>query len=301
MAVTDAAITVNTAAAFIPEIWADGVLEAVEFASVIQKRVTREYEGEIRQLGDTVHIPRLSNLTTQTKAPGVTNPIAFEAISETEQIITVATHEYAAFLIEDVVQVQARVDLRARYERKIGYALARGREIALANLFGGLSQYVGAWGVELTADDYLAAWQKLAEAGLLEASPDPGEDFSIILSPAAYAAALRTEVFANRQYNTQGDAIARARVGDIYGFPVFISNLLKVPAAGAHDCVAMHRSCFALAVQKEVGVRSQYLIRNLADGVVGWNLYGVAELNYPPETPGGGTAVDNRGVWLRTV
>jgi hypothetical protein len=301
MAVTDAAITTTTHGVFIPEVWADGVLEAVEFAAIIQKRVTREYEGEIRQLGDTVHIRRLSNLTTQVKNAGINNPINFEAVSESEQVITIATHEYAAFLIENVVQVQADVDLRARYERKIGYALSRGREVALAALIPGLSQVVGTYGVELTPDDYLAGWQKLAEAGLLETSPDPGEDFSIILSPAAYAAALRTELFVNRQYNSEGDAIARARVGDIYGFPVFISNLLNSPGPGQHACVMMHRGCFALAVQKEIGVRSQYLIRHLADGVVGWNLYGVAELNYPPETPGGGSPVDNRGVLLRTV
>jgi hypothetical protein len=196
---------------------------------------------------------------------------------------------------------QSNVDLRAKYERKIGYALSRGREVALTALVASLStNTVGALGVELTSDDYLAAYQKLIEAGLMEDSLDAGEDFSIFLSPAAWIAALKVDVFTNRQYNTAGDAIQRARIGDIYGFPVFVSNLMTVNGAG-HDCVMMHRDCFALIVQKEVPVRSMYKIDNLADAVVGWNIFGVAELNFPPETAGGGGAVDNRGCNLPTV
>lgn len=217
------------------------------------------------------------------------------------QQITVATHQYAAFLLEEVVQVQANQDLRPKYERKIGYALARGRDVALAALVASLStNTVGALGVELTSDDYLSGYQKLIEAGLLEDDLDAGEDFSIFLSPAAWIAALKVDVFTNRQYNTAGDAIQRARIGDIYGFPVFVSNLMTANGAG-HDCLMMHRDCFALIVQKEVPVRSMYKIDNLADAVVGWNLFGVAELNFPPETAGGGGAIDNRGVYLLTV
>jgi hypothetical protein len=199
------------------------------------------------------------------------------------------------------VAVQANQNLRQRYESKIGYALSRGREVTLTTLFGSLSQIVGSLGVELTADDYVAGWVYLAEAGLVEDSAEPGGEFSIILSPAAYAAALKVDVFADRNYNPEGDAIQRARIGNIYGIPAFRSNLLVAPSAGQHNCVMMHRSCFALAVQDTVPTRSQYLIDSLADAIVGYNIYGTAELNYPPETPGGSTAVDNRGVLLRTV
>lgn len=301
MPVTDASMTTTTHAVFVPEVWADGTLDAAQFAEVISKRVTREYEGEIRNAGDTVRIQRTSNFQTQQKLSGISNTILFEALTETEQVLTIATHEYAAFLIENVLEVQAKANLRAKYEAKIGYALTRGREITLANLFQSLSQVVGTYGVELTPDDYLAAWTRMAEAGLLEMSTDPGADFSVILSPAAYAAALKTDVFINKLYNGAAAAIERAQVGDIYGATTFISNLLRMPAAGQHDAVFMHKGAFALAVQETVPVRSDWLIRNLGDGVVGWQLYGVAELNYPPEAPGGGAAVDNRGVLLRTV
>jgi hypothetical protein len=164
-----------------------------------------------------------------------------------------------------------------------------------------VTNIVGVLGVELTAADFLSVWQKFAEAGLLEASEDPGEDFSVFLSPAAYAAALNVEVFINRNYNPSGNAIQRATVGQFYGMKGYMSNLLRSPAGSQHECFAMHKGAFALCVQKVVPVRSQWIIRNLGDGVVAWNLYGVDELNYPPETPGGGAAVDNRAVLMRTV
>lgn len=292
-------ITVSTAQHFIPEVWSDGVLEAVEFAGVIQKRVNREYEGEIKQGGDTVHVPHLSNLSTATKS--ASTDITFEALSQNKQDITIATHEYAAFKLEDIVRVQANQNLRSRYEKKIGYALVRGREVTLAGLFGSLSQIVGTLGVELTSDDYNSAWLKMAEAGLLEMSPDPGEDFSVFLSPAAYAALLKVDVFINRQYNPEGNAIQRAMVGDVYGTKVFMSNLLTTPASGQHNCAMIHKDCFSLAVQDEVPVRADYIIESLADGVVGHNIYGTAEMNFPVETPGSVSTTDNRGVLLRTV
>lgn len=293
-------ITTTTANVFIPDVWSDGVLEAVEFAAVIQDRVTRDYEGVISKMGDTVHVPRLSNLTTQTKA--ASTQITFEAITETEQTIAINVHEYAAFLVENIVEVQNKYDTMQMYQKKIGYALARGREVHLAaNRLSALSSTVGALGVELAAEDYLTAWQRLAEAGLLENNPDPTEDFSLFLSPAAYAVAMRTDVFINRQYNPEGNAIQKAHVGDLYGLGVYLSNLLTSPAPGQHRCVAMHRGAIALAVQEEIPVRADWLIRDLGDGVVGWNLYGDAILSYPPETPGGGVATDNRGVQLLTV
>lgn len=306
MAVTDASMTTTTHANFIPEVWSAGALRAVEFAGVVQKRVTRDYEGEIKKGGDTVHVGRISNLQTQTKLSGISNTINFEAITEGVQDLSIATHEYAAFLIENVLEVQSNQDLRAKYEKKIGYALSRGREITLTAAFQNFSQIVGTLGLELATEDYLAAWQKMAESGLLEDMSDGidasmGDDFSLFLSPAAYAAALKVDVFTNELYNGAANAIQKAQIGRIYGATVFLSNLLRAPAAGQHEGALVHRGALALAVQKVVPVRSDFLIRNLGDGVVGWNLYGSAELNYPPETPGGGTAVDNRAVLLRTV
>lgn len=306
MAVTSGTQTATTAASWIPELWVDATLEAVEFSAVWQKRVSRQFE-QFATVGNTFDVRRGANLTTQTKSTGLANTISWETTTEQKQQITVSTVEYAAFMIEDPAKAQIMGDFQGHYSNKIGYALTRGREVTLAALPASLASHtaIGVLANELTSDDYLAAYQDMITAGLMEDDLTADENFSVILSPQAWVAALKVDVFTNRQYNTKGDAIQRASIGNIYSFPVYVSNLTK-SNGGGHDCVMMHRGCFALVVQKEVNVVSSYVIESIGTGVLGWNLYGTAELNYPPEAvtsgdPGTYTAVDNRGVHLKTV
>lgn len=306
MAVTSGTVTATTAAAWIPELWVDATLEAVEFSAVWQKRVSRQFE-QFATVGNTFDVRRTPNLSVQTKSSGLSNTINWEVNTEQKHQITVSTVEYAAFMVEDPAKAQILGDTQGYYSKKIGYALTRGREVSLAALPASLSSHtaIGVLGDELTSDDYLLGYQDMITAGLMEDDLTADENFSIVLSPQAWVAALKVDVFTNRQYNTKGDAIQRASIGNIYSFPVYVSNLTKVNGAG-HDCVMMHRGCFALVVQKEVSVVSSYIIESIGTGVLGWNLYGTSELTYPPEAvttgnPGTYTAVDNRGVHLKTV
>jgi hypothetical protein len=300
--VSSATITTTTADVFLPEVWSTKTLDAIEFACPIQNRVNREYEGELNAHGDTLHIPRTSNLTTGTKTSGLANVIAWEAITETKQDLTVSTLQYAAFLIEDQVKTQAMVDLEAKYTQKLGYALARGREVAITTLFQSLTglSSIGTYGVELTGEDYAGINTTFAGQGLIQGSMAPSKDFTIILSPEAYGAATKTDIFSNRDY-TDAQPAKTGVIGNIYGFSVLVSNLLRVPATGQHDCAAIHRDAIILAVQKEVKVEKQRIIENLGTAVVAWNLHGSTVVSFPPETPGGDTAIINRGILLKTV
>jgi hypothetical protein len=296
-------LTVTTQANFIPEFWATEALEAVEFAQVIAKRVNRHWEQYVKS-GDTLHIPRLSNMTASTKSADTL--VTFEQMgpsnAEGVQDLTVGTHVYAAFKIEQITQVQGNQDQRGKYTKKIGYALNRKVETTISALFDSLTNTVGSAGVELVDENLLRAWQYLADAGLLEMSPDPGEEFSLIVSPAAYAGLMKIDRYISRDYNAAADAVARAHVGQIYGFNVYVSNLLESDATGQHDSVAMHRDCFALIQQQGVVVESDRIIEDIADAVVGHTLFGVTEMNFPPEVEGGdATAVDDRGVYVKGV
>ncbi len=297
MTVTSTMINTTSHNAWMSTELATFTLDAVEFAAKMQTRVNKRLESV--QPAQTIYVGRKSNLTTSTKVNLVANTILYEAITENAQTVTVSTVEYAAFLVEDPAQAVIRFDVAEAYGKKIGYALTRGREVTLAALVASLSQTVGTLASELNETHYLAAHQKLLEAGI---TGDDGQDVdgetSIFLSPAAWIDALQVDAFVNRQYNTSGNAIQRARIGNIYGHPVFVSNLVTSNSSG-HDNVLFQRDCFALVVNKEVPVRSQWDITHIAQAVVGWNLYGAAELDYPPETPGGAAATDARGVWLK--
>ena len=295
-------LTVTSNANFIPEIWASEALEAIEFAQITPKRVNLHWEEYLNK-GDTLHIPRLSNPTAQTKSAdtAVTMEVFGPSDVEGVQDITVTTQTYVAFQVERVLKVQANQELQQKYARKIGYALNRNIETTLTARFDAFSNAVGSAGVEITDEQIRRGWQYLADAGLFGMETDPDGDFSFITSPAGYSGLMAIDRYVRKDYNQSGNAVERASVGDIYGFNVFVSNLLESDAAGQHDAVMMHRDALALIQQQNVTVDTHYIIEHISDAVVGWTLFGTAEMNFPPETAGGGTAVDDRAVYVRGV
>lgn len=75
-----ASITTTTATNFIPQLWEAGVLNAAEFAARLQKRVNTDFRSSLK-IGNTLNIPRLSNLTATSKSSGIGNTISYEAIN----------------------------------------------------------------------------------------------------------------------------------------------------------------------------------------------------------------------------
>ena len=296
-------ITATSAANFIPEIWSLDTLDAVEFAAVLPKLVNTDVEGEIKAKGDTVHIAHVNNYSVRTKSAGISNPITFESMTHGVTDLVVDTHQYAAYQAEKFAERLAQPGYREKQTRKLGYALDRGLEVALAALIPTLvTNSVGDYGTELSDADYLLAWEKLATAGAIsEGAVNP--DVACVLSVPAYAAALRTERFINRDYNGDAgsEALARAHVGSIYGSQAVMSNLLNAPSAGQHACGFFHKEVFALARSQRPEVASDFIIEQLSTAVVAHQIYGKGRITRPIETPGSVTANDAFGVLLKTV
>jgi hypothetical protein len=293
-------ITVTTTDAWIPEIWSKNTLSAVEFATSAAGRVNREYEGEIKSQGDTVKIPHVNNYTANDKS--ASTDVTFEAITHGTTSLTINKYKYAAFKVERIAEKQALPGFVEKQTKKLGYAIARQRDVDILALFTGFSQTVGTLGVEMVDADYFSAWQKLAEAGAL-VEDSMNSDCSIYLSPAAYVAALKTDRFVNRDYagEESASALRRANVGTILGVPVYMSNLLNAPSAGQHACAMFHKDALALAMQMDVTVDKDFIIEGLADAVVASVIYGVGELARPVETAGSASTTDAFGVYLKTV
>lgn len=291
----------NTAPHFVPEIWTDDVDEAAQFAEVIIQRCSRSKERSLTK-GDVAHTPMLSNIGTYNLPTDDTTDITAEAPREDRNKLVIDQQKYAAVRVGSLVKVQARQDLMGLYTRKLGYAISRGKETFMSGKFDTpTANVVGTLGVPLTADDYLDVWQKLQEAGVV-ADQDPSEEFSLILSPAAYADALKVDVFANRQYNPKGNAIQRASVGDIYGFGTFLSNLLESDATGQRDMAAFHRDAYAFVDQQSPVVEHDRIVNRLHDVVVAWSVYGGMLVKFPPEAAPGSatyTTTDNRAVYIK--
>lgn len=290
-------ITRTSAACHIPTIWASDTLDAVRANIILAGLVNRQWEKYLK-VGDTLNIPRTSNPTAQTKTAN-TN-VSLEVLgpsgAETAQQITVTTHQYVAFGVENIVEVQAITNLRSVYTDAGGYALAAGIDTNLFTLPQSFTpNIVGTLGVELTDDNLLRAWQYLEDNNV------PSKDRFIVLTPAAYAGVLKLDKFMNRDYTGEGgEGVRDAYVGQIYGAPTYKTTLVRNPAAGQGECIFSQKQGMALIVQ-ETTSRAAYVIERDADVVLLTQIYGYSRVLYPPITAGGGAAIDSMNVLMRTV
>jgi hypothetical protein len=300
--VTDREMTSTTHQDFLPTVWADDTRDAIEYEEVLSKLVNTSYEDEM-SIGRILEIPLRANYNTQTKTEGVSNTVVFQSqvgtggSGTTFQQITVDTYEYAAALLNAVVAVQSKYDERQRIAHGLGYALMRGVEVSLAALFQSFGQIVGTLGADLTDANLRRAWQYLRDAGVTS-------DANWVFGPAAVASLFGNDKLTSKDFISGKSAIETAELPPMFSYPSFVSNLLRVPATGQTDCALFHREAIILIRQIKPTVREQFLIRNIADGIVAYDLYNVSEALWPREQPAGNadpTSDDFGAVLIRSA
>lgn len=287
-------MTVTTAAKHIGEVWPRAVLRAQEFNLEIAPRVYRDWK--FAGYGDVYHVPRIPNIETQTKSASTDwTPSAY---TDTEQTVTIDTHQVSGFLIEDITKTLSNTNMEMEMRQKIGYSLGRALEVNLATLPQSFSQVIGTLGEELDYNDYVEAWEYLARAGI-KLNPS---DCTWVVSVGAASAMLKQEIFISQLY--QGDnprAVEAAKIGKLLNAPVIVSNLTRAPAAGQSESFLMYKKSMALIQAKNADMVVEYQALKLGTVVGGQSIYGYAEVDRYSETPGNVTATDEWAVLLRTV
>ena len=95
---------------FIPKLWAARLLQAYNRKLVFGALVNRNYEGEIRKHGDTVHINSLSDIAVKEYTPN-TEIDGPEQLNTEDQTLVIDHGTYYNFYVDDVDKVQAAGDL----------------------------------------------------------------------------------------------------------------------------------------------------------------------------------------------
>ena len=286
-------ITPTVAAVHIGEVWPKDVIRSQEFNLVIAPRVYRRWE--FAGHGDVYHVPRIANMTANTKTAGTAwTP---EALTDTEQTVTINVHQVAGFEIESITEVLSNTALAKEYKQKIGYALGRAVDVNLATLPQNFSQSQGTLGVPLVYDDTVDAWNDMTAAGV-----DMTDGCTWFLSPGAIAGMLKQNIFIQSLY--QGDnpkAVQRAKLGEHLGAPIIMSNLTRAPSAGQSESWLQYKQSMALIMAMNVKMVSESIALDLAQVIGGHQIYGYAEVDRYDEDPANVTATDNWSVLLNTV
>lgn len=112
---------------FIPKVWSKKILDGLNKALIMGALCGRDYEGEVAEFGDTVHIGTLTDATVRPYTNGQAINAA-EPVNGTEKTLTINHSSYAHVRIDDITASQARADLLEAVTRMVGRRLAEDTE-----------------------------------------------------------------------------------------------------------------------------------------------------------------------------
>lgn len=214
---------------FIPELWSARLLYALEKAHVATNLVNRNYEGEISNHGDTVHINTIGAITVKsyTKNTDIDAP---ETLTTTDQTLVIDQAKYFNFQVDDVDKVQAAGELVDTAMGRAAYALA---DVSDAYLLGVIAAGAAARNtigtaaapVALTASNVYENIVKLKTK--LDKANVPNTGRTIVVPPDVHSLLLLDDRFAKSTATAGQEALINGLVGRIAGFDVYMSNNVK--------------------------------------------------------------------------
>lgn len=257
---------------FIPELWSARLLSALEKTHVAASLVNRDYEGEIRKQGDTVHINTIGAVTVKdyTRNTDISAP---ETLSTTDQTLTISQAKYFNFQIDDVDAAQSDGSLMEKAMSMSAYAL---KDTADAYLLGVLAAGAatdniigGTTAVALTKDNIYENIVKLRL--LLDKKSVPLEGRTLVIPPEAYALLLQDSRFVSGS-ETGSEAARSGYIGNVAGFEIYESNNCA-KTGSTYTITAQVKSACTYAEQiVETGAYRPE--KRFADAVKGLHVYG---------------------------
>jgi N4-gp56 family major capsid protein len=259
---------------FIPEVWSAKLLLALRSAHVYAAGgvINREYEGEISDFGDTVHItslvdPTIGDYTAHTD-------ITVEDVDDLEQILQITQSKYFAFEVDDIEKRQAKGNILSAQAQAAAWKL---RDVADRYVAGLMATGVAAQNViaetTVTKDN---AYDILVDLGTkLDESNIPTENRWAVITPKFHGLLLKDSRFIAAGDDKGAGVRTNGLIGEAAGFTLRKSNNVPDgPGAGAGKLIIAGNSMattFAEQIAKTEAARREL---RFADMVKGLHLYG---------------------------
>lgn len=259
---------------FIPELWNARLLYALEKAHVAANLVNRNYEGEIRQQGDTVHINSIGAVTVDdyTRNTDIDDP---EVLTTTDQTLTIDQAKYFNFQIDDVDAAQVAGDMMDTAMQRAAYALNDAADaFLLQTIATGVdtnNKIGGSAAIALTAENIyeniVALKTKLDKANV----PTTGR--YIVVPPEIHALLLLDDRFVKASDGgTANDTLLNGEVGRVAGFTVYMSNNVKYTTDHWEIPASVQTS--TTYAEQIVSTEAYRMEKRFADAVKGLHVYG---------------------------
>jgi len=265
-------------ATFIPEIWSKKILSATEKALVIAAPgvVNHDYEGEISDAGDTVHINSVGDPTIATYTPGSTT-ITPEDLTTAQQSLVVDQAKYFAFKVDDVDKRQAAGNTLSEAMKRASYKLRdTADQYVEALMRSGVASGNALGTVAVATASPTAFYDNVLVplSVLLDEANVPTEGRFCLLPAWCHGRLLRDDRFIRADASgTNSQAMGNGIIGEAAGFMLRKSNNLPIVTGDDYSVIAGTDAAtsFAQQISKTEAYRPE---SSFSDAIKGLHVYG---------------------------
>lgn len=237
------------AISFIPEIWSAAMLESLKKALVFAQPgvVNRDYEGAIKNMGDTVRIRSISRPTIATYTKNSTS-ISPENLTDAQRSLLIDQAKYFAFEVDDIDSAQSPGgELEAALKEAV-YGLRDGADQYVSALYSGADSANALGTVSVTTGDLAYTQLRKLKVKLDEANV-PQEGRWVVVPPWYEGLLLEVDKFVRLDASGTTEGLRNGQIGRALGFNVLASNNCVNVTGDDWSVMAGHTSAISFAEQ----------------------------------------------------
>ena len=254
---------------FIPEVWSARLLEHLDNVHVYSALLNRDYEGDIRAYGDTVHINQIGDIAINDYTGE--DLAAPEELDSTMMELKIDQAKYFNFQVKDIDNAQSNPKVVDAAMQRASYNINDVIDNYLAGLLlAGVKSESTITAKTLTSAN---AYDYLVDLGvLLNEHNVPMLGRWVVIPPWFHGLLLKDERFVGNGTGYNQAILQGGWVGDAAGFRIHLSN--NVPeSAGSYSVIAGTNAAGSFAEQL-LELEAYRLEKNFSDGLKGLHVYG---------------------------
>nr|UVX75037.1 MAG: coat protein [Bacteriophage sp.] len=269
---------------FIPKVWSAKILEALDKELVYAGLFNTDYEGEITEAGDTVHIEQVGDVTIKDFScdTDIESP---DEVKVEDLTLDISQSKYFNISVCDVNEVQSKISLLDTATQRAGYGFADVCDKYLGSLLaegGTVKTGLGTKEapIAVTANNAYETLVKMKTA--LDKANLPKQERKVVVPPEFEGFMLLDPRFVAVPVDASQDRLTEGTVYRAAGFEIRTSNNVPSEAGGSGSTTVYSivgsspiQGTFAQQILKTEAYRPE---KRFADAVKGLHVYGAKVL-----------------------
>ncbi len=259
---------------FIPEVWSARLLEHLDKVHVYAGLMNRDYEGDIRAYGDTVHINQVGDITiSDYTGSDISAP---QELDSTMLDLVIDKAKYFNFQIKDVNNAQSNPKLVDAAMQRASYGMNDVIDQYLASLLlAGVDKDNVLYGdADAVTPTSANAYDYLVDLGVvLNEANVPMMGRWVVVPPWFHGLLLKDPRFVGNGTGYSQAVLQGGLVGEAAGFQIHLSNNVPNTSGSKYKVIAGTNAAGAFAEQL-VELEAYRLEKNFSDAVKGLHVYG---------------------------